>query len=37
MNEAQIVAGVVALNASVLGLVFFALYQANKAINRSGR
>jgi hypothetical protein len=37
MNEAQVVAVVVALNACVLGLVFFALYQANKAVNRSGR
>jgi hypothetical protein len=37
MNEAEIVAVVVALNACVLGLVFFALYQANKAVNRSGR
>jgi hypothetical protein len=37
MNEAQVVAVVVALNAVVLSLVFFALYQANKAVNRSGR
>jgi hypothetical protein len=37
MNEAQIVAVVVALNAVVLGLVFLALYQANKAVKRSGR
>ncbi len=37
MNEAQVVAVAVALNAVVLGLVFFALYQANKAVNRSGR
>jgi hypothetical protein len=37
MNEAEVVAVVVALNACVLGLVFFALYQANKAVKRSGR
>jgi hypothetical protein len=37
MNEVQIVAVVVALNAGVLGLVFLALYQANKAVSRSGR
>ena len=37
MNEAQVVAVVVALNASVLGLVFLALYQANKVVGRSGR
>jgi hypothetical protein len=37
MSEAQVVAVAIALNASVLGLVFLALYQANKAVNRSGR
>jgi hypothetical protein len=37
MNEAQVVVVAVALNAFVLGLVFLALYQANKAVNRSGR
>jgi hypothetical protein len=37
MNEAQVVAVVVALNASVLGLVFLVLYQANKVVGRSGR
>jgi hypothetical protein len=37
MNEVQIVAVVLALNAGVLGLVFLALYQANKAVSRSGR
>jgi hypothetical protein len=37
MNEAQVVAVVVALNAVVLCLVFLALYRANKAVNRSGR
>jgi hypothetical protein len=37
MNEVQVVAVVVALNACVLGLVFLALYQANKAVSRSGR
>jgi hypothetical protein len=37
MNELEVVAVVVVLNACVLGLVFFALYQANKAVSRSGR
>jgi hypothetical protein len=37
MNEVQVVAVVVALNAFVLGLVFLALYAANKAVSRSGR
>jgi hypothetical protein len=37
MNEVQVVAVVVALNAVVLGLVFLALYQANKAVSGSGR
>ena len=37
MNEAEVVAVVVALNVSVLGLVFLALYLANKTVSRSGR
>jgi len=37
MSEAQVVAVVVALNGSILGLVFLALYQANKVVSRSGR
>jgi hypothetical protein len=37
MSEAQVVVVVVALNACVLGLVFFALFQANRAVSRSGR
>jgi hypothetical protein len=37
MNEVEIVAVVVALNACVLGLVFLALYLANKTVSRSGR
>jgi hypothetical protein len=37
MSEAQVVVVVVALNAFILGLVFLALFQANKAVSRSGR
>ena len=37
MNELQIVLMVVAVNACVLGVAFFALYQFNKAVGQSGR
>ncbi len=37
MNALQIVLMVVAVNACVLGVAFFALYQFNKAVSQSGR
>jgi hypothetical protein len=37
MNGLQIVLMVVAVNACVLGVAFFALYQFNKAVGQSGR
>jgi hypothetical protein len=33
----QMVLAVIAVNASVLGVVLFALYQLNKAVSPSGR
>jgi hypothetical protein len=37
MNGFQMLLTVVAVNACVLGVVFFALYQFNKAVSQSGR
>jgi len=37
MNGLQIVLMVIAVNAVVLGVVFFASYQFNKAVSQSGR
>jgi fructose-specific phosphotransferase system component IIB len=37
MAEYQIVLMVLAVNACVLGIVFFAAYRLNKAARRSGR
>ncbi len=37
MNELQIVLMVVAVNAVVLGVAFFAVYQFNKVVSQSGR
>jgi hypothetical protein len=37
MNGLQIVLMVIAINASVLGIAFFAVYQFNKAVSQSGR
>ena len=37
MNGLQIVLMVVAVNACVLGVAFFVLYQFNKAVGQSGR
>ncbi len=37
MNGLQILLVVVAVNACVLGVAFFAAYQFNKAVSRSGR
>jgi hypothetical protein len=37
MNGLQVVLMVIALNACVLGVAFFAIYQFNKAVSQSGR
>ena len=37
MNGLQVVLMVIALNACVLGVAFFAVYQFNKAVSQSGR
>jgi uncharacterized protein YneF (UPF0154 family) len=37
MNGLQIILMVVAVNAGVLGVAFFAVYQFNKAVSQSGR
>jgi hypothetical protein len=37
MNGFQILAAVIAVNACVLGVAFFALYQLNKAVSQGGR
>jgi hypothetical protein len=37
MNGFQMLLTVVAVNACVLGVAFFALYQFNKAVSQSGR
>jgi hypothetical protein len=37
MNGLQIVLMIIGVNASVLGIAFFALYQFNKAVSQSGR
>jgi hypothetical protein len=37
MNGLQVVLMVIALNACVLGIAFFAVYQFNKAVSQSGR
>jgi hypothetical protein len=37
MNGLQIILMVIGVNACVLGIAFFALYQFNKAVSQSGR
>jgi hypothetical protein len=37
MNGLQVVLMVIAVNACVLGVAFFAVYQFNKAVSQSGR
>jgi hypothetical protein len=37
MNGLQVVLVVIALNACILGVAFFAVYQFNKAVSQSGR
>jgi hypothetical protein len=37
MNGVQVVLMVIAVNACVLGVAFFAVYQFNKAVSQSGR
>jgi hypothetical protein len=37
MNGLQVVLMVIALNACVLGIAFFAVYQFNKAVSQTGR
>jgi len=37
MNGLQILLAVLVVNAGVLGVAVFALYQFNKAVNRTGR
>jgi hypothetical protein len=37
MNGLQVLLMVIAVNAFVLGVAFFALYQFNKAVSQSGR
>jgi hypothetical protein len=37
MSGLQMLLTVIVVNASVLGVAFFALYQSNKAIKQSGR
>jgi hypothetical protein len=37
MNGLQVLLMVIAVNACVLGVAFFALYQFNKAVSQSGR
>jgi hypothetical protein len=37
MNGLQVVLMVIAVNACVLAVVFFAVYQFNKAVSQSGR
>ncbi len=37
MHELQIVLMVILVNACVLGLAFFTVYQFNKAVSQSGR
>jgi hypothetical protein len=37
MSEFQIVLVVIAVNACVLGVAFFAAYRFNKAVSQSGR
>jgi hypothetical protein len=37
MNGLQIVLMVIVVNAVVLGVAFFAVYQFNKAVSQSGR
>jgi hypothetical protein len=37
MNGLQVVLMVIALNACILGVAFFAVYQFNKAVSQSGR
>jgi hypothetical protein len=37
VNGLQILLAVIVVNASVLGVAFFALYQFNKAVSQSGR
>jgi hypothetical protein len=37
MNGLQVVLMVIALNACVLGIAFFVVYQFNKAVSQSGR
>jgi hypothetical protein len=37
MNGLQIVLMIIAINAIVLGVAFFAVYHFNKAVSQSGR
>jgi hypothetical protein len=37
MNGLQVVMMVIAVNACVLGVAFFAVYQFNKAVSQTGR
>jgi hypothetical protein len=37
MNGLQVVLMVIAVNACVLGVAFFAVYQFNKAVSQTGR
>jgi hypothetical protein len=37
MGVFQVILAVIALNACVLGIAFFAVYEFNKAVNQSGR